>query len=388
MNRVCSIFAQVLGLIPRPQFEEAVKQHQADKHSKGFSCWAQMVSMLFCQLGQARSLREISGGLASCEGKLKHLGVKQAPCRSTLAYANEHRPWQLYQTVFEKILANCQSAMVLRRQKKFRFKNKLVSLDSTSIDLCASVFDWAVYKRTKGAVKLHLMLDHDAYLPCFAVVTDGKAYELEVARQVALRPGTILVIDRGYIDYRWFHRLQQEGVFWVTRMKSDLKYKVTRKRPTRRRGPVRRDEEILIRSATHRLQLRLRRVVIWDEVSKQKLVFLTNQMTLAASTIAAIYKDRWQIEIFFKSLKQLLRVKTFIGTSANALKIQIWTALIAMLLLKFLQWRARFAWSLSNLVALLRYQLFVYRDLNQWLDNPFQPPPAVSQLKGQLVFEF
>ena len=386
MHRVCSIFSQVLRLLPRIEFEQAVRKHRAEKHAKGFSCWTQLIAMLFCQLGQAKSLREIVGGLASSEGKLKHLGVARPPKRSTLAYANEHRSWELYQTVFEQVLTKCRGAMGGRT--KFRFHHKLVSLDATSIDLCATLFDWAQYKRTKGAVKLHLMLDHEGYLPCFAVMTDGKVHEIQIARQLTLQPGTILVVDRAYIDYLWMHRLTEAGVFFVTRMRADIRYKVIRKRQTPRRGAVLRDEEILIRSVTHGVELRLRRIVIWNEEKQEKLVFLSNHMTFAASTIAAIYKDRWQIESFFKSMKQLLRVKTFVGTSANALKIQMWTALIAMLILKFLQWRARFGWSLSNLVALLRYQLFVYRDLFEWLDDPFQPPPALAPLEEQLLLTF
>jgi len=386
MNRVCSIFAQVLCLLPRSEFEQAVKKHAAEKHAKGFSSWTQLIAMLFCHLGQAKSLREIVGGLASSEGKLKHLGVQKAPKRSTLGYANEHRPWQLYETVFHQVLNKCGAA--IGSSTKFRFKNKLVSLDATSIDLCASLFDWAKFKRTKGAVKLHLLLDHEGYLPCFAVLTDGQVSDIAVARKLAFQPGSILVIDRSYIDYKWLHRLGEQGVFFVTRMKADMKYKVVRKRQTPRRGPIRRDEEIVIRSVKYGLELRLRRIVLRDEERQETLVFLTNHMGLAGSTIAAVYKDRWQIEIFFKSMKQLLRVKTFVGTSANALKIQMWTALISMLILKFLQWRAKFGWSLSNLVALLRYQLFVYRDLQEWLDDPFQPPPALAPLAEQLVLGF
>lgn len=386
MNRVCSIFSQVLRLLPRMEFEQAVKKHQTEKHAKGFSSWTQLIAMLFCQLGQAKSLREIVGGLASSEGKLKHLGVSKAPKRSTLAYANKHRGWEVFETVFQDLLAKCRGAMGGRT--KFRFKNKLVSLDATSIDLCASLFDWAKYKRTKGAVKLHLMLDHEGYLPCFAVLTDGKVHEIQIARKLTFQPGTIVVMDRGYIDYLWMHHLTEADVFFVTRMRADIRFKVTKKRKIPGTGAVVSDQEIVIHSSTHGVDLHLRRIEIWNETKQEKLVFLSNHMDFAASTIAAIYKDRWQIESFFKSMKQLLRVKTFVGTSANALKIQMWTALIAILILKFLQWRAKFGWSLSNLVALLRYQLFVYRDLYDWLDDPFQPPPALEPLHEQLALTF
>src|SRR5205823_10538071 len=223
MNKVCSIFSQVLKLFSRGDFEKAVKEHKAERHARGFTSWGQFVAMLFCQLGRAHSLREICGGLASCEGKLKHLGVPEAPKKSTLAYANEHRPWELYRTVFGQVLEKCQSVVAASgSKKKFRFKNKLVSLDSSTIDLCASVFDWAKYKRAKGAVKLHLLLDHEGYLPCFAHITDGKSSDIAVARVLKFQPGTVLVIDRGYVDYDWWERLSKEGVYFVTRLKKDI----------------------------------------------------------------------------------------------------------------------------------------------------------------------
>ena len=178
-----------------------VKQHRAERHARGFTSWDQFVAMLFCQLGRAQSLREICGGLASCEGKLSHLLI-QAPKRSTLAYANAHRPWELYRSVFEQLLERCRSAH--HGPRKFRFRNKLLSIDATMIDLCASLFDWAKYQRTKGAVKLHLVLDNDGYLPTMLVVTDGLKRELEVARHWQFEPATIVVVDRGYLDYRWF----------------------------------------------------------------------------------------------------------------------------------------------------------------------------------------
>lgn len=227
MRRFCSIFSQLLQLFPRLEFESAVKQHQAEYHARGFTSWGQFVAMLFCQLGRAHSLREICGGLASCEGKLQHLGIPVAPKRSTLSYANEHRPWQLFQTVFEQLLGRCQSWVAGQGgKKKFRFKNRLLSLDATVIDLCVSLFDWAEFRRTKGAIKLHLLLDHDGYLPSFAVITPGKTHEVKVARKLRFDPGTVLVFDRGYVDYQWFVELTRQKVWFVTRLKESAVYEV------------------------------------------------------------------------------------------------------------------------------------------------------------------
>ena len=375
MSQVCSIFSQLLKLFPRAEFEQAVRQHRGERHARGFTCWGQFVAMLFCQLGRAQSLREICGGLAASQGKLRHLGLSAAPPRSTLAYANRQRPWQIYETVFQQLLAKCRGAAP---GHKFRFKNKLLSLDASVIDLCASLFDWAQFRRTKDAVKLHLVLDHDGYLPSFCVVTDGKTPDLAPAHQMLFDPGTIVVFDRGYNDYDWFAELSERGVFFVTRLKRGADYEVLEQRPLPRRpAGVRRDEVIFFPSlAASGSEVVFRRIEYYDAEQQCTLVFLTNHLELAAATIAAIYQDRWQIELFFKALKQNLRVKTFVGTSANALKIQIWTALIAILLLRYLKLRARWGWSLSNLVALLRQQLFVHRELFAWLDEPFHPPPG------------
>jgi hypothetical protein len=386
MNRVCSIFSQILQLFSRTEFEQAVRQHRAERHARGFSCWSQFVAMLFCQLGRAQSLREICGGLAACEGKLKHLGVERGPKRSTLAYANEHRPWELQQTVFGQLLHKCQQAA--GRNQKFRFKNKLLSLDGSVIDLCATIFDWAQFRRTKGGVKLHLLLDHDGYLPKYAVIEPAKKVEVHVARKMKFEAGTIVVFDRGYTDYKWFAELTLAGVFFVTRQRWNAAYKVMERRPVPKNRNILSDEVVLLGQGQYRTEVPVRRIVIWDPKTERTFEFLTNQMSFAASTIAAIYRDRWQIESFFKALKQYLRVKTFVGTSANALKIQIWTALIAMLILKYLKLKATFGWSLSNLVALLRQQLFVYRDLWSWLNCPFQPPPQLEGIHDQLVLQF
>jgi hypothetical protein len=370
-----------LQLFPRAEFERAVKDHKAERHARGFTSWGQLVAMLFCQLGRAHSLREICGGLACCEGKLKHLGIPLAPKKSTLAYANEHRPWELFQTVFTQLFGKCQQLVAAQGgRKKFRFKNKLMSLDGSVIDLSVSLFDWAKFRRTKGAIKLHLLLDHDGYLPSFAVVTEGKKSELKVARTLPFEPGTILAIDRGYIDYEWFAKLTREGVYFVTRMKENAVYQVKAEFQVPQNRNVLKDELLWFPSQVKAGEepCLFRRVEVWDEEKQESIVFLTNLLAFGTTTIAAIYKDRWQVELFFKALKQSLKIKTFVGTSANAVKTQVWTALIAMLVLKYLQLKSTFGWSLSNLIALLRQQLFVYRDLHQWLDDPFQAPPALA----------
>ncbi len=342
MNRVCSIFSQLLQLFSRVEFETAVGQHRAERHARGFTCWGQFVAMLFCQLGRAHSLREICQGLAASEGKLKHLGVPTAP--------------------------------------------SLLSLDATVIDLCASLYDWAKFRRTKGAIKLHLLLDHDGYLPRFAVITEGKTHELKVARKLRWEPGTIVVFDRGYIDYEWFVELTRQGVYWVTRLKQNADYLVVERRPVPAGGKVLADEVISFYGLPGQgREYFFRRVEIYDTEQQRRLVFLSNHLQFGPTTLAAIYKERWKVELFFKALKQLCKIKTFVGTSANAVKTQVWTALIAMLLLRFLQLRARFGWALSNLLALLRQQLFVHRDLWTWLDDPFQPPPLPPEEQLELA---
>ena len=385
MKEFASIFSQLLAIFSRAQFETAVRRHDAERGAKGFDCWTQFVAMLFCQLGRAHSLREICGGLASVEGKLQHLGVGNAPARSTLSYANAHRPAGLFEDVFYSLLGRCQA---LVGPRKFRFKNKLYSLDATVIDLCLSVFDWAKFRRAKGAIKLHLLLDHDGYLPTFCLMTEGRVHEINVARNLELPSGAVVVMDRGYVDYLWLDALDAQGVFFVTRLKENALFSVEAQL-SESKGNILADDIIHLPGSGKSLNADrvLRRVVVWDEVNEREIVLLTNNFKLAASTIAALYKERWQIELFFKALKQNLKIKTFIGTSANAVRIQIWTALIAILLLKYLQLRSRLKWSLSNLVALLRLNLFVHRDLWKWVDEPFKPPRDQGVIV-QPVFDF
>jgi len=388
MNKYSSLFSQMLAIFPRLEFEKAVRRTGSEYRAKGFSSWGHFVAMLFCQLGQAHSLREICNGLASCFGKLKHLGIEGAPKRSTLAYANEHRPWELFQMVFYELLKRCQKEF-MGRKRKFRFKNKLLSFDATLIELCASLFDWAKFRRTKGAVKLHLLLDHHGYLPEYAHISEGKVHEVNILRKLCFSPGAIVVIDRGGADYKLFGTWTAEGVYFVSRQKENADYRVVKRLAVPENRNILRDEIIRFRGfyARKHCPYPLRRIEVFDKEKKEVIVLLTNHLEFGSTTISSIYKDRWQIEIFFKILKQNLRVKTFVGTTPNALKIQIWTALIAILILKYLKVRSSFNWSLSNLVALLRLNLFTYRDLWEWINRPIEPPPLILEAE-QLSLSF
>jgi hypothetical protein len=310
--------------------------------------------------------------LLCCEGKLQHLGVRAAPKRSTLSYANAHRPWKLFEAVFYELLQRCQQAAPPRT--KFRFKNQLLLLDATVIDLCVTMFDWARFRRTKGAIKLHLLLDHDGYLPVFAHITDGRQHEMRLARGLCLPRGSVVAMDRAYVDYRLFQNWTERGIYFVTRLKRGANYVAVKTRKLPKNSALRKDEiiELTPFAAGRVCKVQLRRIEVWLEDKQATLVLVTNQLEWSAVTIAAIYKERWQIELFFKALKQYLKVKSFVGTSANAVHIQIWTALIAMLLVKYLQLRAKLSWALSNLIALLRWNLFTYRDLWKWIDAPFE----------------
>jgi len=389
MVRHASLFSQLITLFSRQRFYELVFKHGSERYCKGFTSWDHFVAMLFCQLAQAKSLREICGGLACCIGKLRHLGLKDAPNKSTLSYANAHRPWQLYQDLFYETLELCKRAAP-GKAKKFRFKNKLLSLDSSTIALCLALFPWAKFRRTKGAVKLHLLLDHEGYLPSYAYISNGKKHDVKVARMISLVPGSIITMDRGYNDYKLFAFWCANGIYFVTRLKDNADYIVVAENSVPQNRNILADQ--LIQFAGYKAQRDcphiLRRIVVWDQENDREIVLLTNHLEFGATTIAAIYKDRWQIEIFFKTLKQNLKIKTFVGTSENALYTQIWTALISVLLIKLLQFKSKFQWSLSNLVAFLRWNLFTYRDLWEWIDSPFDTwPQQVKSVQNLLPFK-
>lgn len=389
MVQVASLFNQLLHHFPRLEFASLVKKHKAERAAKGFDCWTQFVAMLFCQLGHADSLREICNGLACCLGKLVHLGIDRAPNKSTLSYANQHRPAALYQELFYTALARFREQQGLgARKRKFRFHNKLLSLDSTIISLCLSLFPWALCRRNKGGAKAHVLLDHDDYMPRYVLITPARVPDVRVAHSLALPKGSIVTMDRGYVDFRLFARWTEAGVFFVTRPLHHMVFEVVQSRPVPQNSTLRSDQTIRFTSEwaqRHGFKLPLRRIVVWNEERRQEIVLLTNHFGFAASTLAAIYKERWQIELFFKALKQNLKIKSFVGTTENALHIQIWTALIAMLLLKWLHHLSKANWSLSNLATMLRLNLFTYRDLRDWLHNPFGTPPILPAAEQLLL---
>jgi hypothetical protein len=348
MVQAMSLFKQLLQHFPRLEFAALVKKHNAEGGAKGFSCRTQLVAMLFCQLAHADSLREICNGLACCVGKL------------ILGRFREEKGLGL-------------------RKQRFRFKNKLLSLDSTTISLCLEMFPWARFRRAKGGVKAHVLLDHDDYLPRYVLITEARRSDVKMTGAFPLNPGSIVAMDRGYNDYALFGTWTDQKIYFVTRLKDNAAYEVLEEASVPANRNIQSDQ--LIRFTGEKAQkdcpCLLRRVAVWDAAGEQKIVLLTNLMEFSPTTIAAIYKDRWEIELFFKALKQNLKVKSFVGTSENALRIQIWTALIAILLLKWLHHLSKARWSLSNLASMLRMNLFTYRDLNAWLDNPFGTPPIL-----------
>jgi len=380
MVRTASLFSQLLQQVPRNEFAKLVQKHQGERHAKGFTCWAQFTAMLFCQLARADSLREICNGLACCLGKLVHLGIHRGPSKSNLSYANAHRPAALFEDLFWTMTDRFRAQGHLgARQHKFRFKNKLLSLDSTTISLCLNLFPWAQFRRAKGGVKAHVLLDHDDYLPSYVLISKAKMHDAKVLALLRLNPGSIVAMDRAYNDYAQFARWTKQGVYFVTRMKENAVYQVVEVRDVPRGRNILSDEIIVLTGvgAKAKCPHRLRRIVVWDQEHQREIVLLTNHLEFGATTLAAIYKQRWQIELFFKALKQNLRIKSFVGVSENALRIQIWTALIGLLLLKWLHHLSKAAWSLSNLAALLRLNLFTYRNLRDWLHDPFNTPPLV-----------
>lgn len=376
-----TLFSQIISKLDTSKFKKLVKTHQSDKHQKGFNSWSHLVSMLFCQFSRSQSVRDISNGLRSATGNLNHLGMKKAPSKSTVSYQNKHRSWELFRDYYYVLLKSLGQQTYVKRTN-FKIKSKIFLLDASTISLCLSLFDWAKYKTKKGAVKMHTLLDYDGHLPSYVNITDGKTADNKGANDIPLLKGSVIVADRFYNDFSLLNVWDSSGVYFVVRHKDNIKFKTIKERdlPQDRHQHLLKDEIIELTGikTKEKYPKRLRRVALWDEKNQQTIEVITNQKSWTANTIMELYKARWQIEIFFRDIKQQLHIKSFIGTSQNAVMIQIWTALITILILKALKVQAKHAWYLSNLVSFIRLNLFVKVELHKWLDNPFakeQPPP-------------
>lgn len=377
-----TLFAQVISKIPRDLIKSVIRKYGTDKHAKGFNSWSHLTSMIFCQFADCVSLREISNGLKSATGNLNHLGIQRAPSKSTLAYQNEHRDCEMFRECYYRLFQyfgqqGCFS------QRKFRMKATVKLIDSTLISLCMSLYDWALYTHTKGAVKLHTMLDFEMLLPEYVYITDGKVGDNKAAHEMPMKRGVIAVSDRYYCDFSLLNDWDSNGVFFVVRHRTNLRFHTVEERdlPEKRHQNILKDEivELDVAATYNKYPRQIRRVVAYDDEHGTTVELLTNNFTLAASTIAALYKARWNIEIFFRNLKQLFHIKSFVGTTRNAVEIQIWTALITILLLSWLRQTAKYPWHLSNLVSSLRLNTFTKIDLQKWLDEPFTTPPDEAQ---------
>lgn len=381
-----TLFSQIISKLDRISFSKLVKEKGTDKHQKGYNSWTHLVSMLFCQFAKSQSVRDISNGLRSATGNLNHLGVQRAPSKSSISYQNKHRSAELFRDYYYHLYHHLGQQARFKRVK-FRIKSKIFLLDSTTISLCLSLFNWAKYKTTKGAIKMHTLLEYDGHLPAYVNITNGKTADNKGAYDIPIIPGSVIVADAYYNDFSLLKVWDSNKVFFVIKHKENLQFiKIKEnKLPNNRHEHILTDEIIELKNETSRQKYpkRLRRVAIWDEKNKQTIELITNQMTWSCNTISELYKSRWDVEIFFREIKQLLHIKSFIGTSENAVMIQIWTALITILLLKAMKALAKYNWHLSNLVAFIRLNLFVKIDLQFWLDNPFKqkegPPKNVIQ---------
>ena len=363
MSHHNTLFSQTLSLIPRHVFQKLENKHKTGRSSRKFGFKEQFTVMAFIQLAARRSMRDGLRCLSAAGSRLYHWGLKSV-ARSTFADANNSRPVGFFQNMFAEMYALCRPQAP---KHKFRFKSKLFSLDATTIKLCLSLFPWASFRQRKGGVKMHTLLDHDGYIPAFVTVTGARTHESRMVSALDLPKGSIMVFDKGYFSYPWFRLLGEKGIFFVTRLKQNAVYKLLERRPVNRKTGVTSDHIIKVTSTGK--TLRLRRVGYRDPETGKHYEFVTNNFRLAPKTIADIYKDRWQIEIFFREIKQNLRIKTFVGNTENAVLIQIYTALTVYLLLAYQKFLSRIGLSVQQIFQVLQLNLLGSASLEELL-NP------------------
>jgi len=362
-----TILRQIVAILPRHEFESLAKDHHVGQKFRSFNRWTQFMVMFIGQLSGRKSLRDLVMNVAAQKNKLYHLALKVCS-RATLARVNEKQPAALYENIFHKLLKQCRQ---FSPKHRFKFNGRLYLLDATVVDLCLSVFPWAKFRRAKGAIKLNVGIDGDGYLPEFVSLTDGKTHEIKWAKALKLPRGSMAVFDLGFTDYGWYQALMENGVFFVTRLKCNAKIKYLRKRSGRKAAGITVDRCILLGNIPQPLRM----VGYLDPETGKEYRFVTNAEHLDAKTIADLYKERWQIELFFKWIKQNLRIKTFLGTSQNAVLTQIWIALCVYLLLAFLKFKAKLGISLQQMLRLLQLNLFERRNLIE-LFKPPDPQPV------------
>ena len=356
-----TILSQILKLVPRHEFEVLANQHHCGRSFRTASRWSQYVTMTMAQLSGRSSLRDIVDNVSSQAHRLYHLGSAKLS-RSNLSRINEGKPYALYEALFGKLLGRCQG---MAPGHDYRFKNPLYSLDASTIDLCLSVFPWADFRTTKGAIKLHVGLNHAGFIPEFVTVTEGKTHDVSIGRTLKFPKGSIVAVDRGYNDYGWYNQLTEKGIFFVTRLKSNAKTRVVCRRKVLADTGLTSDQTIEFTGVqtAKKCPIKLRRIGYRDPETDKHYIFLTNNFKLAARTIADIYKSRWQVELFFKWIKQNLKIKSFVGTSKNAVLTQIWIALCVYLLLAFIKFQSKLNKSMQQILRLLQLNLFEKRDL-------------------------
>jgi len=366
-----TIFSQVVSITSRDHFKTIVDKYNGDYRVHNFSCWAQFMVMLYAQLTDKDSLRDLETAILS-KKNFDRLGVKQAR-RSTISDANSTRNWKIYRDLFQELVKVCQRHLP---KHSFRFRNRLQALDATTIKLCLKLFPWAKFRQRKGAIKLHTRYEYSGQLPSFINITDGKTHEIRAARELEFEAGSITVFDRGYLDFPWFYSIHQKLAYWLTRAKKNLSYAVVRNpehslpplSPLAQRRGVLKDQVIRITGRhAKNIPMELRLVTYYDAEKKERFRYFTNIFHLSAWTITQIYKARWEIELFFKWIKQHLKIKTFLGTSENAVYTQIWIAMITYLLLAFIKYSTKSKLSLLQIHRLIRENLFEHLRLIELL---------------------